>query len=80
MKSLLTESDVTQIQAKGLSEAALEEIKGVIQRHQGELVSTGNPTTTLEKLFLKIIEESEARPGRRVRGSGDGQGGGANDR
>jgi hypothetical protein len=28
----------------------------------------GNPTTTLEELFLKIIRESEEHPGRRVRG------------
>jgi hypothetical protein len=25
-----------------------------------------NPTTTLEELFLKIVEDSEARPGRRA--------------
>ena len=29
----------------------------------------GNPTTTLEDLFVKIIRESEAHPGRRVRGA-----------
>ena len=28
----------------------------------------GNPTTTLEELFLQIIDQSEAHPGRRVRG------------
>ena len=27
----------------------------------------GNPTTTLEELFVRVIEESEAHPGRRVR-------------
>jgi ABC-2 type transport system ATP-binding protein len=74
--SLLTIRDVTEIRAKGLDAAAQEEIKEVIRRHNGELVFAGNPTTTLEELFLKIIEESEARPGRRVRGSGDGMGGG----
>jgi hypothetical protein len=31
----------------------------------------GNPTTTLEDLFVKIIRESEEHPGRRVRGVGD---------
>ncbi len=75
--SLLKVRDVTQIRARGLDEAAQEEIKEVIARHHGELISAGNPTTTLEELFLKIIEESEARPGRRVRGSGDGQQGGS---
>jgi len=32
----------------------------------GELVSIGTPTSTLEELFLRIIRESEAHPGRRV--------------
>jgi hypothetical protein len=31
----------------------------------------GHPTSTLEQLFLNIIAESEAHPGRRVR-SGEG--------
>ncbi len=51
-----------------LSQEAVAEIRDVIARHQGELVSVGNPTTTLEELFLEIIRESEAHPGRRVRG------------
>jgi ABC-2 type transport system ATP-binding protein len=72
--SLLKVRDVTDIQASGLSEAAREEIKQVIAKHNGKLVSLGNPTTTLEDLFLNIIAESEAHPGRRVRGGGDGDG------
>ena len=38
----------------------------VIARHQGELVAVENPTTTLEELFLGIVRDSEARPGRRA--------------
>ncbi|MDY0167860.1 MAG: ABC transporter ATP-binding protein [Thermoguttaceae bacterium] len=78
--TLLTVREVTEIRASGLSEAAKEEIKQVIGRHQGQLVSMGNPTTTLEELFLGIIRHSEAHPGRRVRGvlpgqpNGDGAG------
>ena len=66
--ALLKVRDVTDIQAKGLNQAAQDEIKQVIKRHGGELVSLGNPTTTLERLFLDIIRQSEAHPGRRVRG------------
>jgi len=66
--TLLTVRDVTEIRASGLSEAAKEEIARVIDRDQGKLVSMGNPTTTLEDLFLGIIRQSEAHPGRRVRG------------
>jgi len=64
--SLLRRRDVTDIQASGLSPAAEEEIRQVIARHNGQVVSLGNPTTSLEDLFLRIIRESEAHPGRRV--------------
>ena len=48
------------------------EIRQVIERHQGELVSVEHPTTTLEELFLSIVRDSEARPGRRaVQTNGD---------
>ncbi|OHB66089.1 MAG: multidrug ABC transporter ATP-binding protein [Planctomycetes bacterium RBG_13_63_9] len=66
--SLLKVRDVTEVHASELSEEAKQEIRQVIERHHGELVSMGNPTTTLEDLFLKIIRQSEAHPGRRVRG------------
>ena len=68
--SLLKVRDVTEIRAKNLSPAAEEEIRQVIARHGGEVSYYGNPTTTLEELFLQIIRESEAHPGRRVRGGG----------
>lgn len=64
--SLLKVADTTQIMAKGLSDDCKNELRSVIERHQGELVSMDNPTTTLEDLFLSIVRDSEARPGRRV--------------
>jgi len=64
--SLLTVQDVTQFRAKGLSPEAEEEIRSVISRHGGELLGMENPTTTLEELFLGIVKDSEARPGRRA--------------
>ena len=39
----------------------------MIARHHGELLAMDNPTTTLEELFLNIVRDSEARPGRRAR-------------
>lgn len=62
---LLTVQDITQIRARDLPEPALREIEAVIQRHGGHLVSTDHPTTTLEELFLRIVRESDERPGRR---------------
>ena len=66
--ALLKVRDVTEIHSTTLNPAAQAEIKQVIERHNGKVLSIGNPTTTLEDLFLKIIDESEAHPGRRVRG------------
>lgn len=66
--SLLKMEDTTQIRARGLSDDCKNELRGVIERHQGELLTMDNPTTTLEDLFLTIVRDSEARPGRRVVG------------
>ena len=63
---LLKVADVTQIRAKNLSAACQSEIRDVIARHNGQLQSFDNPTTTLEELFLEIVRDSEARPGRRA--------------
>ncbi len=64
--SLLTMQDVTQIRGRGLTDACQSEIRDVIERHQGNLLGMENPTTTLEELFLDIVRDSEARPGRRA--------------
>ncbi len=64
--ALLKVQDVTQVRARGLSKEAEDEIRQVIERHGGELLAMDNPTTTLEELFLSIVKDSEARPGRRA--------------
>jgi ABC-2 type transport system ATP-binding protein len=64
---LLTVEDVTQIRARGISEDCKNEIRDVIARHSGELLEMDNPTSTLEELFLSIVRDSEARPGRRAK-------------
>jgi len=66
--NLLRVRDVTQMQASGLSKEAEEEIRDVVAKHGGKLLSMENPTTTLEELFLSIVADSEARPGRRAQG------------
>ncbi len=72
--SLLRMRDLTQIRASGLNDEAKAEIRAVIERHHGKLDSMDNPTTTLEELFLSIVRDSEARPGRRGRHEEDGKG------
>lgn len=63
--ALLEVRDTTQIRVRNLPPQAQEEIRNVIQRYSGQLLSMETPTTTLEELFLKIVRESEAHPGRR---------------
>jgi ABC-2 type transport system ATP-binding protein len=51
----------------------------VLARHGGRLEFVGHPTTTLEDLFLRIVQQSKTHPGRRYlpeRGprQADGQG------
>lgn len=65
--SLLKVRDETEIRAKGLSVEAQDEIRAVIERHHGSVLTMDNPTTTLEELFLSIVRDSEARPGRRAK-------------
>ena len=67
VEELLKIQDRTEIQVAGLSDAARREVLETLQRHKAELLSIGPPTTTLEELFLRIIRESEAHPGRKVR-------------
>jgi ABC-2 type transport system ATP-binding protein len=63
---LLTVQEVTQIQAKSLPASAKDEIAAVIAKHGGNLVSMERPTSTLEELFLRIVRDSQERPGRRT--------------
>ncbi|MEZ6117265.1 MAG: ABC transporter ATP-binding protein [Pirellulaceae bacterium] len=65
VNDLLAVQDVTQVHAQGLSEEAKNEIRDVIAKHGASLVQMDNPRTTLEELFLGIVRESEAHPGRR---------------
>ncbi len=63
VENLLSVRDITQIQAKGLSHDAQQQIRKIIEGDQADLVSMENPTTTLEDLFLGIVRDSKARPG-----------------
>ena len=64
---LLQVRDVTQIKASNLSEEAQAEIRQVIEKYGGGVISVENPRTTLEELFLGIVRDSEARPGKRAK-------------
>jgi ABC-2 type transport system ATP-binding protein len=68
--SLLQVREVTQIRATGLSTQGQAEVRRVIEEHGGQVQSIENPRTTLEELFLGIVRESEAHPGRRAHQAG----------
>ena len=61
---LLKVQDVTQIRAKGLPTSALEQIQSILAQHDAS-ATIDNPRTSLEELFLQIVRDSEAHPGRR---------------
>jgi ABC-2 type transport system ATP-binding protein len=67
VEDLLRVTDVTQIRARNLPAAARDEIRVVLERHGAAGVEIGNPRTTLEDLFLEVVRDTEARPGRRAR-------------
>jgi ABC-2 type transport system ATP-binding protein len=67
VEDLLTVTGVTQFRARGLSPEACEAIRSVLASHGGSEIEVGHPTTTLEDLFLEVVRDTEARPGRRAR-------------
>jgi ABC-2 type transport system ATP-binding protein len=67
VSSLLEDAVRLEVRASKVKESPelKADLEAVFKKHGGELESIGHPTTTLEELFLKIVEESKARPGRR---------------
>jgi ABC-2 type transport system ATP-binding protein len=66
---LLKVREVTEVHAKGLSPEVQAQIAALIEQSGGSVLSIDNPTTTMEELFLEIVQESEARPGMRASAS-----------
>jgi ABC-2 type transport system ATP-binding protein len=74
VKSLLEDVQRLEMRATGvqLNEAVRKELEAALAKHGGKLEFLGHPTTTLEDLFLRIVEESRAHPGRRYLPEVDG--------
>jgi ABC-2 type transport system ATP-binding protein len=81
VSTLLEVANRVEVQGAGLalSEELRRDLEQVFQRHGGQLESLGHPTTTLEDLFLHIVKESKAHPGRRYRPSAENPAAGAAD-
>jgi ABC-2 type transport system ATP-binding protein len=67
VSQLLLDANRVEARASGLplSEELRRDLDEVLRRHGGRLESFGHPTTTMEDLFLRIVEESKKHPGRR---------------
>jgi len=77
VRSLLEDVDRVEVQASGLqmTDALRRDLDQLVQKHGGKVEFVGHPTTTLEELFLRIVEQSKAHPGRRyLPEAGDGKG------
>jgi ABC-2 type transport system ATP-binding protein len=74
VEKLVQVSDRIQVRVSdlALTPALQRDFEEVIARHGGRLESIGHPSTTLEELFLHIVKESKAHPGRRYRAGGEG--------
>lgn len=72
VEDLLKVTGVTQIRAAGLPAAACDEVRAVLAKHGAADIEIGHPTTTLEELFLEIVRDTEARPGRRAKAASTG--------
>ncbi len=67
VQNLLQDEKRLELRASGvpLTDELRRDLEDVLARHGGKLESYGHPTTTLEDLFLRIVAESKAHPGRR---------------
>ena len=65
VEELLMDQGETELLTTRLDETAIREVEAVLTRHGAQLRKVAHPTSTLEQLFLRIVKESEERPGRR---------------
>jgi ABC-2 type transport system ATP-binding protein len=65
VSDLLNIEEMTEIRVRGLPDGLKQQLCAMIEQAGAEVVRVGHPSTTLEDLFLRIVRESEAHPGRR---------------
>src|SRR5687767_1867400 len=67
VRGLLEDVQRLELQASGvqLNEALRADLDAVLAKHGGKIDFIGHPTTTLEDLFLRIVAQSKAHPGKR---------------
>jgi len=70
---LLEVEEMVQLTARGIkiTDALRHDLSEIVKKHGGSVDNIDHPTTTLEDLFLRIVEDSKARPGRRYMPPGE---------
>src|SRR5437868_11714721 len=63
VRDLLQVRDVTQIQARGLSDGQLQEVREFMSKLGVRDAQITHPTTTLEDLFIRIVKENTPQSG-----------------
>jgi len=63
VRDLLQVKDVTQIQARGLSDGQLTDVKDFMTRLGVKDAQITHPTTTLEDLFVRVVRENTPQSG-----------------
>jgi ABC-2 type transport system ATP-binding protein len=67
VSTLVEDAVRLEVRARGVKETPelKAELAALFKKHGGELEMVGHPASTLEELFLRVVEESKGRPGRR---------------
>jgi ABC-2 type transport system ATP-binding protein len=75
VSTLVEDAVRLEVRARGVKESPelKADLEAVFKKHGGTLETVGHPSSTLEELFLRVIEESKARPGRRYLPPEDGK-------
>ena len=55
----------TQLLTSELDDSVIQEVEAVLKKHGATLKQVAHPKSTLEELFLRTVQESKERPGRR---------------
>jgi ABC-2 type transport system ATP-binding protein len=77
VRTLLEDASRVEIQASSveMTDDLRRDLEDLLRKHGGRLESVGHCTTTLEEMFLKIVAEAKAHPGRRHQPDEDQQDG-----
>ncbi len=62
VRDLLQVQDVTQIQARGLSQQQVDQLVGLLKSMGIDGATISHPTTTLEDLFMRIVRQQTVDP------------------